>query len=209
MFEKFIAKQLSKPSGLFGRYFTFRWLEKNNTQINLDVINALSLANQDTLLEIGFGSGMLIDNVLSNQSFKKIIGLDISSCMCNLAKERFKNEIDTQKLSIIEQTVESYLKSANGQVDKIASVNTLYFWPEPELTLEACFELLKASGKIVLAFDTKDNLSAWKGHQYGFKLYELTQVTDLLTKAGFINIQHQLGENVLTGEYWIVIGEKG
>ena len=78
MFQAFFSRQLAKPSGLFGRLFTARWLEKANAGMNALTLDSLALVPADRLLEVGFGSGYLLEKVLSHRRCDFAAGVDLS-----------------------------------------------------------------------------------------------------------------------------------
>jgi len=59
-FSTFFSKQARKPTGIFGRFYMSRVFEKGNAELNALVYEALSIRENDHILEIGFGTGTLI-----------------------------------------------------------------------------------------------------------------------------------------------------
>ena len=42
--------------------------------------------------------------------------------------------------------------------DKICSANTIYFWPDPDNCIKKILRILKPGGKLILAFEDKEQL---------------------------------------------------
>ena len=63
--------------------------------------------------------------------------------------------------------------------DKIFTVNTLYFWKEPNTFLEEIYRVLRNNGTFVLTFGHKDFMSNLPFTQYGFQLYHTEDVEKL------------------------------
>ena len=59
-YARFMARQLRKPSGLFGRFVLPRRLSRINVTLNEATLAALDLQPDDRVLEVGFGPGDLI-----------------------------------------------------------------------------------------------------------------------------------------------------
>ena len=68
---------------------------------------------------------------------------------------------------------------------KACSINTLYFWSEPAHTAKKIAEILKPSGKLILAFEDIEQLKQRKLNQEVFHLYSKDKVQKLLINAGF------------------------
>ncbi len=205
MFDSFISRQLAKPSGLFGRLFTARWLEKANVGMNALTLESLALGTDDRLLEIGFGSGYLLEQVLTNRSCDYVAGVDVSQEMVQHVSRRLRRHIEAGKAEIRHGNIES-IPFADAAFSTLCSVNTLYFWRDPELALAECRRVLKPGGRLVLCFNSKKDLAQWPGHVHGFTLYELADVEKMLVAAGFTAIKTRTGNDKDQGEFYCLTG---
>ena len=70
-----------RPSGLFGRLIAARWLEKANTEMNALTLERLALKAADRFVEIGFGSGYLLERLLDGQLCAFAAGVELSDEM--------------------------------------------------------------------------------------------------------------------------------
>lgn len=203
MFQAFLSRQLAKPSGLFGRLFTARWLEKANAAMNSLTLEALALAPGDRLLEVGFGSGHLLEKALSRRRCTFVAGVDISPEMVDRAGARLRAYIDAGKAQISHGDIES-IPFAAGEFTKLCSVNTLYFWRDPPRALAECRRVLAPGGRLALCFNAKSELRKWPGHVHGFTLYELAEVEAMLAAAGFGEITTADGDDPAQGRFHCV-----
>lgn len=208
MLQRFISKQLARPSGLFSRLFTARWLEKSNTEMNALTLDRLALNTNDRLIEIGFGSGYLLERVLDGRSCAFAAGVELSGDMVKLGCRRFRESIDAGRVEIRLGDIEN-LPYKDAEFTKLCSVNTIYFWRAPSAALVECRRILKTGGMIALCFNSKADLAAWPGHVHGFKLYELSEVEALLTNAGFCQIEVASGNDPEQGLFYCVTGVVG
>ena len=67
----------------------------------------------------------------------------------------------------------------------MCSVNTLYFWSNPEHTTRKITNILKPKGKLVLAFEDIEQLKQRNLSSDIFRLYSKDAVQDFLVAAGF------------------------
>jgi hypothetical protein len=51
-----------------------------------------------------------------------------------------------------------------------------------------CRRVLRQGGRMVLCFNSKENLIDWPVHKHGFRLYELEEVENVFTDAGFVSV---------------------
>ena len=74
--------------------------------------------------------------------------------------------------------------------DKIFSVNTIYFWENPEFTISKIFRLLKPNGILILGLHIKDDMIKMGLDDKVFRFYSQDEVINLLSIAGkFTNVK--------------------
>lgn len=185
-FSAFFSKQARRPEGLFGRIVMRVVFDRGNAFLNDFVNDLMSVQTNDHIIEIGSGTGKLINRMSKNIDKGLIEGIDFSSEMVSIARKRNKESIAKGNVKIVEGNFDeiSYEKES---FTKACSVNTLYFWPSPAITAEKIAEILKPEGKLVLAFEDIEQLKQRKLNQDVFKLYSIDEVQDLLINAGFSN----------------------
>lgn len=180
----FFSRQARRPSGLFGRIVMPQIFNLGHTSINELVKEQLRLNHDDHILEIGFGTGKLIDDIANNIKNGLIEGIDFSEAMFSVACKRLKNHISTGTV-ILKQGDFMDVSYEDGHFDIVYSLNTIYFWPNPDECLGKIHRILKPGGRIVLAFGDKEQLQ--KGHLNSgvFRLYSTDEVKELLIRNGF------------------------
>jgi SAM-dependent methyltransferase len=203
--QKFIARQLAHPSGLFGRLFTARWLDKANARMNQLTLERLAIKAEDRLLEVGFGGGDLLERILSTRQSEFVAGVDLSADMVRLVSRRLRSYIEAGKAEVRCGDIEA-LPHNDGEFTKLCSVNTLYFWRNPALALAECRRVLRPGGQILLCFNSREDLEAWPIHKHGFRPYEVAEVENLLRAAGFKTIEVASANDVNQGLFYCVSG---
>lgn len=69
--------------------------------------------------------------------------------------------------------------------NKVSSVNTVYFKPQPEFTVRKIFNVLKPDGLLVVAFEDIKQLEQRNLNKDIFHFYSADDLIDLLVKSGF------------------------
>uniref|UniRef100_A0A1A9VS52 Methyltransf_12 domain-containing protein n=1 Tax=Glossina austeni TaxID=7395 RepID=A0A1A9VS52_GLOAU len=114
------------------------------------------LDGQDSLIDIGSGSGDVLKDFiypLMPRNFARLVGSDISSIMCNYARQIFKAEprCDFRVLDIA--TGEKLPDDLKGQFDHVTSFYCLHWVQNQRQALENIYQLLRPEkGDCLLLF---------------------------------------------------------
>jgi ubiquinone/menaquinone biosynthesis C-methylase UbiE len=171
-------------------------------------LEQLALVPGDRVLEVGFGSGYLIERILASNQCDYVAGVDLSPEMVQSVRRRLRKYTGDSKVDLRNGSIEA-LPYADGEFTKLCTVNTVYFWQDPAVTLAECRRVLAKHGLIVLCFDAKQDLERWPGHKHGFRLYELAEIKDLLLNAGFGAIDVAEGRYSDQGVFYCVTARVG
>lgn len=180
-FSEFFSKQAQRPNGLFGKLIMSLIFSKGNAALNKITYELMSVQKDDKILEIGFGTGNLINIMAKHINKGMIEGLDFSDTMFSIAQKKNKKYIMNGKVKLFNANFDEIILEKDNYT-KVCSVNTIYFWENPDKTINKIAEILKSKGKLVLAFEDKPR----KKNSNIFKVYTKEGVHDLLIKCGFL-----------------------
>ncbi len=182
---KILSLQSRKPSGIIGRYLMTKAFNTGNADLNSFVKETLNLQGKDRVLEIGFGTGKLINEMADIITEGVVEGIDISETMLKQASKLNKGHIAKGKVRL--KNGECSILPFNSETfDKLCSVNTLYFWEEPSKYFSELFRVINHGGKIVIGFRDRNQLSNLHLDLDIFNTYQ-DDVIKLLLDAGFSN----------------------
>jgi SAM-dependent methyltransferase len=172
-------------------------------------MNRLTLARldagaHDDVLEIGFGGGALLADLLKATD-GHVIGADNSEAMVQRARRRFRG---CDRLALHLASVEA-LPLVEASVDKACSVNNLYFWPDPAAGMRELARVVRPGGRLAIAFEPPAELRKWPGHRFGFRLFEEGEVRRLMEEAGFSRIRCAEGRGRKPDRFLCLTGERG
>lgn len=182
MLRRYLARQFAHPSGLLGRYWIGPWLDRIAAPMNRLALQRLQPRDGETVLEIGFGGGALLRSLAAAGA--EAWGVDPSSAMVRRAQAR--------GLRAVQGGAED-LPFEAARFDKAVSVNSLYFWPDPEAAFAELARVVKPGGRLVIAFEPDEEMRKWPGHRFGFRLYEVAEVRALMEGAGFGQVEEAWG----------------
>jgi ubiquinone/menaquinone biosynthesis C-methylase UbiE len=180
------ARHLAKPEGEIGLA-----IANSLNSINADPLawafSAVTPDNGDRILEIGFGNGHTIPQVLELAEQLTYAGIDISETMVNEAK-RFNAAGIADRRVDLRVASSSLIPFPNAVFDRALTVNTLYFWPDPAVDLKEIRRVLKLGGKLVIGSVSPSSAQANPLFKHGFRFLSQEKLVDLLGNAGFSDV---------------------
>ncbi|MDB5256915.1 MAG: SAM-dependent methyltransferase [Chitinophagaceae bacterium] len=179
-----LAQQLRKPDGDMGKKVGEN-MNASNALMNTFTLNELKAQSNDCILEIGMGNGFFIKDIVANDHSITYYGCDYSELMINEATTLNQSYIETGQ-------VKFFLASANQlpflahSIDKVFTINTIYFWSNPSVELTEIHRVLKPGGQFFLTVRSKSTMENIPVTQFGFKIYDQALLKDLLQTTGFM-----------------------
>lgn len=209
-----IANQLRQPNGEHAIEVGEK-MNEGNLQINLNTIEALQLSANDNVLEIGMGNGFFVKNILSKDKNINYSGCDFSSVMVDEASLINKEYIKAGHAQFYFASAD-HLPFQMETFNKVFSVNTLYFWENPERVLSEISRVLRPKGQVFISIRPKSIMRLYPFVKFGFQMYSKEDLRDLLTQNGFKVVSiiekeepdQKIGDVEMKVSTLIVCGEK-
>ena len=171
---------------MFGRLIMSKIFDLGNATLNDFVETLLAAEGDDHILEIGFGTGKLIQGMSKAIRHGLIEGIDQSPTMVEMARRRNARAISQGRV-ILKEGEFDRMDFPEAHFDKVSSTNTIYFWPEPEKTIRKIHRLLKPGGKLILAFEDQKQLAPKNLDSAVFRIYDEQELAEMLRGNGFSN----------------------
>lgn len=179
---KSIANQLSKPDREHGIQVA-EMMNTTNFTMTSDCINQMNLKDNSSVLEIGHGNCGHLNYLLDKAKKIKYVGLEISSLMSEEAKKINSPSLSEDVQFVLYDGLK--LPFEEKRFDSIFTVNTIYFWKDPQDFLAEIHRILKPAGKMLITMADKTFMEKLPFTKYVFTLYETTEVEKLAKNAGF------------------------
>ena len=183
-FRTYFSRQAHKPTGWFGRWVMSYLFDIGNTRLNKLVLQTLAPKAGDRILEIGCGTGKLLDSMVKGCSKCDAEGIDFSDTMVSIARRKNRKHIATGKVVIHKGNVDE-MPLREETYTKVYSINTIYFWPHPRDTSKKIAHLIKPRGKFALGFEDIAQLEQRRLDRSVFRFYSTSDVEIILIEAGF------------------------
>jgi SAM-dependent methyltransferase len=187
-----MARQFARPAGPVGRIVA-RLLARGNGGFNRWVIEELnsSLPAPDTVIELGCGPGIALQQLLAAHPTAEIVGIDLSRVVLKSAERRNRKATSAGRLRLVNGDART--AGAHGPADLIVACHVLYFWREPVVELEAIRRALTPTGHLALGYQLRQNMPPVSQHAFpaeGYKLYDSDdQIAAIFMEAGFTRPQ--------------------
>ena len=178
-----------KPEGKEGKRL-FDNMDKEHRPVSLWSISHINIQENDTVLDIGCGSGLNVKRLHEKSSKAKTYGIDYSSTSVETAKTLNREEVKQGSVDIIKANVQE-MPFEDERFDIVTAFETVYFWPTIVESFREVKRILKPQGQFCIIMDANgiydDELKEIE-KQENCKFYTDEELTIYLKEAGFSKI---------------------
>ena len=191
-----------KPHGEAGEEM-LAGMNEHHSAVTTWALGFFDFDDNDNVLDIGCGGGETLRRMSEMTRNGKLTGADYSEVSVKMSREHNRSDIDSGKMQIIEASVEK-LPFSDDSFSKIITVESFYFWPDPQENLKEVYRVLAKGGKFLIVADINGDAELDEKDIEGidkFGLYnpKLEEFRRLLENAGFINVDI----HTKIGEKWV------
>ncbi|XP_051282233.1 uncharacterized methyltransferase YdaC isoform X2 [Dicentrarchus labrax] len=131
MWAEKLGKQLGHPTRSVAGWLVSRFLTARNRVLEENAVQLSGIQPGDTVLELGHGPGLGLQSAakLLTEPTGRLIGVDYSEYMHQMASERMKELVASGKVTLHHCDVAA-MPLADSIVDKVFHCNCYYFWPD-------------------------------------------------------------------------------
>ncbi len=199
--DALMDRQQRCPTGLAGWVVGAR-MARQHAPETLWTISLLDVAPTDHVLEIGCGAGRAIEFIAARAPEGHVTGLDLSRAMVRAAGRHNAQAIEAGRVAIRLGDV-ARLPYVDRQFDKILSIHTLYFWPDPARAVAELARVLKPGGLLALTFSS-GKVGAPEGA--GVQAVVRDRVIPAMEQVGFTMVRVERGPDSRRYKTLAVIG---
>ena len=187
MLTEFLIKQSQKPSGLIGRVITKIWSFYFKKR-SLWAIKQTTISDNYRILEIGYGGGSTIKNLLALNKNLEIHGIDISKESYRTAQRVHSDSIRKGSVQLKIGNVEN-MPYQNNYFDRIFAIQTHIFWKDIKKSFQEVYRVLSSNSTLIIASEKE------KIHYHMTDYRTSHEFSQLLTSIGFSKIEEKQNRN--------------
>ena len=193
-----------KPEGTEGEEMLER-MNQSHYEVTGWALSYWEIQEDDRVLDIGCGGGATLHRMAEKVTSGHVTGVDYSDVSVETSRRNNEKNIKSGKMDVLEGSVEN-LPFADDSFDKIITVESFYFWPDPQENLKEVLRVLKRGGTFLLVADVygRDDLpEAVVENINRFHLFNptLKEFRNLFERAGFAEIHVHEKE----GTTWVCV----
>ena len=197
-----------RPEGDAGRVMLARMNESHAKLVEWG-LSHIDLSTGDTVLDIGCGGGNTLARMAERVTGGHLVGIDYAETSVEASRAFNMELIEAGRMEILHGSVEA-LPFDDAHFDAVVTVESFYFWPNPEESLKEVARVVKPGGTFLLLAEIygRDDLPATICAKIAD--YDLTNPTPeeferMFRAAGFRTVALDFKH----GEYWITVrGER-
>jgi SAM-dependent methyltransferase len=166
-------------------------MEAEHRPIVEPTLALMKFAPTDNVLDVGCGGGWLVREIATRVPRGHVVGMDVSNEMITHARN---SSARVRNAEFVVGSVDAIPRQSNS-FDKVISVESSYYWPDPASGIREIFHVLRRSGSAwILINYYRDNLYC---HQWAkllaipTKLLSADEWAGLFRAAGFSNVVHR------------------
>lgn len=200
---KRLTSNARKPGGLWGRLM-IRKMNAGHFNMTVWALKKIKLPEHGVIADIGCGGGSCI-KLLSSMSKAKIIGIDYSELCVKKSIKKNKRAVKNGQAEVIKADV-IRLPFKNASIDCAVSVESVYFWKEPDKSFSEIKRTLKPGASFNIICEMVKNEDGTGAHTeiaefLKLNYYSITELETLLRRNGFKSIDIQFEKS----KGWLLI----
>lgn len=137
-----------KPTGEAGVSMLHR-MNRSHYEMTGWGLSFLTFEKTDNVLDAGCGGGMTLHRIAEKVTDGHLTGVDYSDVSVSESEKLNAGLIAEGRMDILKASVEK-LPFADQTFDKIVSIESFYFWPDPPENLKEVSRVLKKGGRLML-----------------------------------------------------------
>lgn len=189
MFTKNIKKLEKQNVWFFDKWaksydnFIFNWFMRKAQKDSINMITKKNFSAID--VSCGTGEGLLI---LRNKTKNNLAGIDLSSKMITIAKQKIKDP----KIELKHANVEK-ISYKDNNFDVVLSTEAFHHYPRPQRSLKEMKRILKKNGELIITdpdFLLFNRIFEWL-EPGCFHIYNKKEMKKLFIEQGFKDIEQR------------------
>lgn len=150
-----LRSQFARPRGVLGHVAGWIMATRgSNVERSAWTIERLDVQPHHRVLEIGFGPGVALAELVRRASAGRVVGVDHSATMLRQARRRNARAVAEGRLELHVAGIER-LPQLDAPFDRVLAVNCIQFWDDAARRLVELRELMRPGGRIAITLQPR------------------------------------------------------
>ncbi len=182
--KRFLARQLSNPTGFAGRLVGGMMKMANRAPTRM-AVEALAIQPGESVLDLGCGPGQAAALMLPLALPGRVVGIDQSQTMILQAGRDNRRAMAAGQMDFHLATFKALPFDA-AVFDAVLASNVMYFWHDPVPVLAEIRRVMKDEGRLSIYLTSADSMQNWGFAEAGtHRLFSAEDVEAALRDGGF------------------------
>jgi SAM-dependent methyltransferase len=182
--KRFLARQLSNPTGFAGR-LVGQMMKRANREPTRLAVDALAIQPWESVLDMGCGPGQAAALMLPLARPGRVSGIDQSETMILQALRDNRAAVAARQMDFRVATFET-LPFEAACFDAVLASNVMYFWHDAAAVLTEIRRVLRNGGRLSIYLTSAQSMQNWGFAEAGtHRLFSADDVADALHASGF------------------------
>lgn len=144
------------PTGVAGQLLIKRMEKDESVSARAAwAVDLLDLSDEDQVLEVGFGTGVALEQIARQIPLGSLVGIDHSSLMVKRASDRLRQFKEELPLALITASIEDP-PNLEQKFSRVLIINSLMYWPDKEKYLRKIKGMMLPDSKILIVYQPTD-----------------------------------------------------
>ncbi len=170
-------------------------MNEHHKQLHGWALDHVSLSDKTAILDIGFGGGQNLRNLMGLAKNARCYGIDYSPASFKKCQQVNQEAVDSGRLSLTVGSADA-LPYENDSFDLITAFETIYYWPNISQCFAGVHRVLKDGGTFLICNeDSRLQGNETIAQALSMEFYDQNALETLLRQAGFSEVHTELHEN--------------
>lgn len=182
-------REIRRRYDRLARIYDRRWASYVEASVR-ETLKRVDLAGAREVLDVGCGTGTLLEAASSEMPAARLAGVDLSPGMLAVARRKLGH-----RATLVAGSAER-LPFRSRRFDVVLSASALHFWRDPSAALSEIHRVLRPRGRIAITdwcangwIDRLRDLVLRRVEPAHFRVYRTWELAAMLTAAGFDDVR--------------------
>jgi ubiquinone/menaquinone biosynthesis C-methylase UbiE len=194
------------PQGEAGKQ-TIERMNESHSELTDWGISHISIGKKDSVLDVGCGGGAALKKIAEMNPAGKCYGVDISDLSIAEAEKMNEAAVKDGRMSFQKADV-GKLPFADGSMDAVISVESYYFWPDPEGGLREICRVLRDGGHLLIVLEYRAEMEKDEDYRHNQSLLHMNVPGASSLMAQFQDAGLCRVRTDIRGNWLCAVGEK-